>query len=211
MIKEIEVGGVKHSITLADDMVGDGLVKSLEGALGVGIVTDVLSGGQFMTGLAISGGKLILQKDPIAKALSGNGLIAHLGGLSINTTGLAQNPTFISGLASGLAGSGINVVDGKLSVTSGDVNLATTGALFQTRGGVGISGLDLAGSGLFAETDFSEIGINICSGRGLCFLSPGVDVSVNRLFQSVAIKIVNRPSGLRLFFNSNGELDVTQD
>lgn len=37
MIKEIEVGGVKHSITLADDMVGQGLMKDENGVVSVDV------------------------------------------------------------------------------------------------------------------------------------------------------------------------------
>lgn len=37
MIKEIEVGGVKHGIALADDMVGQGLVKEENGAISVDV------------------------------------------------------------------------------------------------------------------------------------------------------------------------------
>lgn len=37
MIKEIEVGGVKHCITLADDMVGKGLKKAENGAISVDV------------------------------------------------------------------------------------------------------------------------------------------------------------------------------
>lgn len=181
MIKEIEVGGVKHSITLADDMIGHGL-SGVSGRVDVLLCETIPTNyNAYMTGISFdTGGRgLVLNKHTIASSLSGSGL---------------------------------TVVDGKLTLSGGSsVNLASTGALFKVYDGICISGPDLAGSGLFSETNFSQIGVNICSGRGLCFLNAGVDVSVNNRFQSVAIKIVNRASGLRLFFNSNGELDVTQD
>lgn len=40
MIKEIEVDGVKHGITLGDDMVGEGLVKSNSGILRLKVGTE---------------------------------------------------------------------------------------------------------------------------------------------------------------------------
>ena len=238
MIKEIEVGGVKHSITLADDMVGDGLKKTLSGRIYVDIATNVLSGGQFMTGLSFSGGKLILEKRPIAQALAGgsaNASLLHQNGiLIVNTTGLAQDYIFRSGLASGLAGSGLEDKNGQLSLSTGIVGSGLVRNGFSNAIEVlidyspGSGGLKLSSSGLSVQ-----------AGSGLMLEDGNVNIDYSNLFDSnsfkliygpitsvgvkvtsgleiypgngLKVKIAKRSSGLRLILNDNGELDVTQD
>ena len=61
MIKEIEVGGVKHGVTLADEAVGDGLKRGDKGELSVAVSSGIAIDGEhrvalkYGTGLKIGG------------------------------------------------------------------------------------------------------------------------------------------------------------
>lgn len=156
MIKEIEVGGVKHSITLADNMIGSGLM-SVDGGR---IIVKVGSG------LIISSGNNALEVD--AKMLVGSGLFADQGKISLSVPSI----------------------------------IYPNGGLYLNGRGIAISGEDastmLSGSGLIARGGLLQANVSTRS---------GLFIDENK----ISVKVVYRSSGLRLFFNSNGELDVTQD
>ena len=221
MIKGIEVGGVMYGITLADDMVGQGLVKDENGVVGLKILY-TNDNPNLMTGLMVRDGALCLYALSVAEQLAGSGLVAEKGKLIVSggTGGGSVNAESLVGcglrsmgnrlylalsgsnllkfgsddsldvdmdyVASGLCGSGLSVSGGKLVVSGGD-------------------DVGDVGSGLFK--DYGIFTVNISTSSGLSFNGAGLSHSN----PGIGIKIAKRTSGLRLFFNSNGELDVTQD
>lgn len=85
MIKEIEVGGERHSITLADDMVGSGLIKAENGSVYLNLDEEGKSlTGCYMTGLAFSGDKLCLIRNVLADGLAGTGIYVESGRLCVS-------------------------------------------------------------------------------------------------------------------------------
>lgn len=207
MIKEIEVGGVKHSITLADDMVGDGLKKRENGFVDIKTATGIPQSSYLMTGIiAESGFGLCLERESIARGLSGSGLETEGGRLRVSTTGLTQDFNLIRGLAKGLAGTGLIESGGRLAVTGVDFDVnALSGVGLWSDGNKLYLYSGIAGSG-FAYTPGYEPKMDVCintySGLGYDYTqTPSV----------IYVRIATRYSGLRLFFNEKGELDVTQD
>lgn len=167
MIKEIEVGGVKHSITLADDMVGSGLQKDTGGCVSLNVL-QVPAGSDVVSGLTFTGGALCLDKRVLATSLAGSGLY------------IVDNKLVVSGgpSADTLCGSGLVVYNDRLNIST-----------------------DIAGTGLkIGYGNVLEVLINTNS--GLAFESST---------KKMIIKLAQRGSGLRLFFNEKGQLDVTQD
>lgn len=216
MIKEIEVGGVKHSITLADDMVGSGLTRSGSGAVCLNLPIMPV-GDKLVTGLVLESGQLCIQKYTLSSSIARSGLaVDELGNLFVDM------PKF--------AGSGLLFMNGKLMVSGKD--LGTDAGL--------ISGI---ARGLLAGSDFTYLlssgmagflawtGLKVESGRlsfdssiigsGLYFdtkrerihvtVGKGVTVDESLFDKPLCVNIAKRDTGLRLFFNSKGELDVTQD
>lgn len=155
MIKEIEVGGVKHSITLADDMIGSGLKR-------------------------VDGDKIVINFGAGLKMSSGNAL-------EVNTNNIV--------------GSGLFAEGGKISLSIPSIVSPNQGLIFDGAG-IAVSGEAasriLAGAGLIATSGLLKANVNTSS---------GLSIYENKIL----VKVVYRTSGLRLFFNSSGELDVTQD
>lgn len=206
MIKEIEVGGVKHSITLADDMVGQGLVKDENGVVGIKTLTDEAKYNNLMSGIvADSDYGLCLNRYFVAIGLAGTGLEVEGNLLRVSTTGLMQDTVFISGLAYSLAGTGLTAIDGKLTVSGGSVDVnALCGSGLDAFDGKLYLNPRIMGSGLIYNINTPELDVHINRRSGLDF-----DYSTGS--SPLFVKIASRTSGLRLFFNSNGELDITQD
>ena len=217
MIKEIEVGGVKHSITLADDMIGSGLKRDADGAIGVFLSHGLkLSTGLDRTievdvsslcgsGLVVDGRKLSVD----ISTLAGSGLVASGGKLNVVGGGGSVD-------AGSLAGSGLrSIEDNKLALALSESNLLKFGPEntldinlpLLSGSGLRVDGLRLsinpgiAGSGLEYTTGGT---MNIQVGSGLTYEYGGAHTPIY-------VKIAKRTSGLRLFFNSDGALDVTQD
>ena len=155
MIKEIEVGGVKHRITLADDMIGSGLKR-------------------------VDGDKIVINFGSGLKMSSGNALEVD---------------------AKNIVGSGLFVEGNKISLSVPSIISPNQGLFFDGRG-IAVSGESasriIAGSGLITTSGLLHA--NVATSSGLF-------IEENK----ITLKVVYRSSGLRLFFNSSGELDVTQD
>lgn len=148
MIKEIEVGGVKHSITLADDMVGTGLGKGGNGAVYIKVMELSSPEHDLMSGIVFdTGNRMCLQKSSIAYSLAGTGLYYEGGQICFSASGMARD----------LASSGLFADYGSLVV-----NISTG------------SGLSFNDSGIQAPQ--RGIGIKIArraSGLRLFFTSSG--------------------------------------
>lgn len=155
MIKEIEVGGVKHSITLADNMIGSGLKRA-------------------------DGDKIMINFGSGLKMSSGNAL-------EVDTKNIV--------------GSGLFATEGKISLSIPSIVSQGQGLFFDGRG-IAVSGecvsRILSGAGLIATSGLLKANVNTSS---------GLSIDENKIL----VKVAYRTSGLRLFFNSSGELDVTQD
>lgn len=129
MIKEIEVGGVKYSITLSDDMIGSGLKRDADGRVGI-----TASGG-----LEISGPYNSLSVD--VNGLAGSGLVASGGKLNVIGGGGSVD-------ANSLAGSGLrSIEDNKLALALSASNLL----MFGNDSSLDINLSQLCGSGLKEE------------------------------------------------------------
>ena len=225
MIKEIEVGGVKHSITLADDMVGSGLQKDSGGLVSLNVFnkSNALN---LSTGLTFtSEGELCLNMEKVAGELAGSGLTVQ-GGRLIASGEIVDVNT--------ICGTGLDVGDGKLTLSTGIVgsglvmspskviNVAFSKLIDYYGGGLkaSFSGLSVnAGSGLSSQNGLlsidydlfefdsfeqiygplTRVGVRVTSGLEIY---PGYGLKV---------KIAHRSSGLRLILNEKGELDVTQN
>lgn len=232
MIKEIEVGGVKHSITLADDMVGQGLVKDEKGVVGLKILEENRNLA-IMTGLMFTGGALCLSRDLVASQLAGTGLEASGGKLSLST----EDRAFLQGLAYNVAGSGLYADGYRLTLSFSDSGYL----MFANDWSLSVDKLKLSyglcGSGLIVDS--GRLGVHVGSGLMLNYEDGKLMIDYMNLFDSdslriiqgpvssvgvkvtsgleiypgngLKVKIAERSSGLRLILNDNGELDVTQD
>ena len=206
MIKEIKVGGVKHSITLADDMVGRGLKKDENGTVYIKVPGTEPKDYELISGIVVeSEGGLCLKRSAVAFGLAGTGLEVEGGWLRVST-GLLSDPYFMQGLAYNLSGSGLVAENGKLSVYgSGGVDANTLcGTGLDVLNGKLYLNPRIAGSGLVYDINTPVLDVNINRNSGLAYeYSSGSS--------TIGVNIVRRYSGLRLFFNEYGELDVTQD
>lgn len=240
IVKEVEVAGVKHSITLADNMIGSGLKRDADGGVGVTIGAGLIVSPSFGTlevdvnsicgsGLTSDGIKLGVNVD----GLAGSGLVAIGGKLVVTGGGGSVD-------AGSLAGSGLRSVEGnKLALAlSGNsylsfapdasltVNTSTLASgLIEPYGGLGATPYGLSvnvGGGLRKETSyegklvidyenlFDSDSFRLIYGP---IMSVGVKVTSGiEIYpeNGIKVKIAERSSGLRLILNDKGELDVTQ-
>lgn len=187
MIKEIEVGGVKHSITLADDMIGSGLNRDANGSVSVNVSHGLtISSGPNSSlsvdveglcgyGLTSDGTKIVVSTDTIA----GSGLDGSYGTISLN-------PQVGSGLA-----------------------FIKEEALFK------LNFMEIKQL-LFSSGDYTSLGSGLREtgeGRGNIEIDPGSGLQTDSEHQRgrLSVRVASRSSGLRLFLNPYGQLDVTQD
>lgn len=125
IVKEVEIAGVKHSITLADDMVGQGLVKDENGVVSIKTPKVISGSSSFITGIvAHSDYGLCLHGHTIAQALSGSGLDVTGGRLSISANSITNNNAFMSGLISGISRNLTGLVDSGLYITDYKITVA---------------------------------------------------------------------------------------
>lgn len=226
MIKEIKVGGVKHSITLADDMVGGGLQKDSSGLVSLNVFNkpnnlNLSTGLEFTpegelclnieklagSGLAVQGSRLSVREDIgggsiDVNTICGSGLEVREGKLTIST---------------GIMGSGL-VMDSTSKVI--DINFSSLidnsiGGLYSSSSGLCVS----VGSGItlkdkvialdytdaFDSDSFEQVYGPVT--RLKVKVASGLEIYSG---EGLKVKIAYRSSGLRLILNDNGELDVAQ-
>ena len=252
MIKEIEVGGVKHSITLADDMIGSGLMRSGSGMVCLNLPTKPV-GEPFVTGLVVESGKLCINKHSLCASMVSTGLLRVDGvgklfidteklagtglkrsndgnALYVSASGLVSDMDFMNQFASGLVGTGLFNDLGKLIVSGEAIAedagfmrrvssglIATPGFAYALSSGIAghLAGPGLTDSGGRLSIDRGLFGSGLYMGVGesSAYVAVGRGLTIDESLspKPVCVKIVTRSSGLRLIFNSAGELDVTQN
>lgn len=132
MIKEIEVGGVKHSITLADDMIGSGLKRDDGNRIAI----------NFGSGLTISSEHAL---EVNTENIVGPGLLASGGKISLSLPSIVAKDQGLMVASGGLAISGVavsRILSGSGLTARGDVlqvNVATTSGLTINNGKIEIN------------------------------------------------------------------------